>query len=174
MKEAFNYLMLLSITVLLIAAIGASPEVVAVPSSISHPVVCPLSPTSGSVPGCPRGPIVNGNPLECFAHPCSNSIPLAIGLMKSLSSSNGTVFLGLSMNSTGLRDLQQHRDEIKISLNKYINSTLDALVNGKIIPRTECLTLAHNATHGCHIIFGVVLHPCPFPERPSVLCRSEQ
>lgn len=110
-----------------------------------------------------------GEIIKCFESPCNppataTGVPaLAIGT----ANKNTTAFIGVSINNTSLQDLAKHKDQLKGSLSKYINSTIDSLAGGHALTHTNCFifpaaysTNTPAAPIGphrdkCHIITGI-------------------
>jgi hypothetical protein len=62
--------------------------------------------------------------------------------------------LGLSFNNVTLQDLQDNKETLKISLNQYLNQTIENMVSGQpIYSITMCLPIP----------VGPIEIPCPFP-----------
>lgn len=125
----------------------------------------PLSPTL-STTSTNKKSLLNPTAIEtgCFIHPCpfvTESLVHHLTNATTPATKNVTALAGISFRNMSLPQIITHKNELKASLSKYINSTIDDLASGRI--RTTFTNCVPVDGKRCPIITGIIIPPGNLP-----------
>lgn len=129
-----------------------------VPVPIIHTLQANISNFNGRpTPGV--GGVTTNTPFECFVHPCLKPFVLSVPISNTTpTTKNVTALAGISFRNMSTPELVSHKDELKASLSRYINSTIDNLASGHITRTfTNCVPVDGKR---CPMIIGII-RPLP-------------